>query len=201
MSSNADSIPDNTGADKQAGESKPSEGELGVVKKLIPPYGTQGFSNQSYQVESTDWNLDVYAYRQAKSDDVTVVVLHSGINSDFGLNIFTLSTTPPAENQVHYPVGYDSMVGDKYSCVEKNPVPFEIQYKTGFILDSKYIVDDSDPRYLVFKQRPGRIYGLSVFNTSYKAGSSIFIELKKDIPPDEIGDPFGPHTGRVEISV
>ncbi|KAF9047229.1 hypothetical protein BDP27DRAFT_1434392 [Rhodocollybia butyracea] len=166
----------------------------GVVKKLTPPYGTQGFSNQIYRVVNTDWMLDVYAYRHANSDDVTVIVLHSGStpsepNNNTG---FTFWTT--TDYRFHYPTGYDADLGDgKFSyhinyAVDinmmgsdgRNPIAVPLLYSesyTGQLMGSA----SNEPPHLTWAQMPGRIHGLSVFNTKFKVGTSIFIELEHQV--------------------
>ncbi|KAF9061861.1 hypothetical protein BDP27DRAFT_1428503 [Rhodocollybia butyracea] len=164
-----------------------------VVKKLTPPYGTKGFSNEVYQV-GTDWILDVYAYRHANSNNVTVIVLHSGSTpATVTLASFSLWTTPETAHKFHYPTAYDSQLGDgEYSYHisythlinmigpdGKNPIPVELIYDETII--AQRITFGTGSPTLTFEQGPAsRILGMSVFNSSFEVGTSIFIgELSK----------------------
>lgn len=183
-----------------------------VVKKLTPPYGTKGFSNEVYQV-ATDWILDVYAYRHANSNNVTVIVLHSGSTSaPVTRALFSLWTTPETAHKFHYPTAYDSQLGDgEYSYHisythlinmigpdGKNPIPVELIYDETII--AQQITFGTGFPKLTFEQGPGRIHGMSVFNSSFEVGTSIFIEYSQllvipryPVPP--------PPSGRIEVSV
>ncbi|KAF9016588.1 hypothetical protein BDP27DRAFT_1440664 [Rhodocollybia butyracea] len=163
---------------------KATTAELGgIVKKLTPLYGTKGFVNKTFQVPGTDWILDVYAYRHAHSDDVTVIVLHSGSSTlspdDHPLSCaktFTLSTTPATLNQSHYPLRYDTkeysyhinythdinMIGPD----GKNPIPVELQYSETYI--AQWMETTIEPHFLKFTQYHGQIHGMSVFNASHR---------------------------------
>jgi len=180
-----------------------------VVKKLTPPFGTKGFSNEVYQVNGTDWILDVYAYRHANSNNVTVIVLHSGSISGIMVSCI-LWTTPATAHKFQYPTRHDSELGDgQYSYHidythninmigpdGRNPIPIELIYTETII--AQKIGFFTDPSYLGFSQllSPGRIYGASVFNTSFEVGTSIFIELVYDS-----AFPSYKRTGRIEVSV
>ncbi|KAF9047234.1 hypothetical protein BDP27DRAFT_1346191 [Rhodocollybia butyracea] len=195
-----------SGSDFKASAAEPT----GVVKKLTPPFGTKGFSNQVYQVHDTDWILDVYAYRHASSNDVTVVVLHSGSTpaSSF-FTVFTLWTTPATAHKFHYPIAYDSELGDgKFSYhIEythdinmigpdgKNPIPVELVYNETFI--SQLRGTGTEPPYLTFSQLPGRIHGMSVFNASFEVGASIYIELVQE----KLFFAGDKRTGTIQVSV
>ncbi|KAF9059056.1 hypothetical protein BDP27DRAFT_1371895 [Rhodocollybia butyracea] len=113
-----------------------------IETQLNPPFGTKGFSNQTYKVAGTDWNLNVYAYRHANSNDVTLIVLHSGSISG-AMNLSVLWTTPATAYKFQYPVTYDSKLGDdRYSYTidytnsinmigpdGKNPIVFKASIK------------------------------------------------------------------------
>ncbi|KAF9062846.1 hypothetical protein BDP27DRAFT_1336033 [Rhodocollybia butyracea] len=181
-----------------------------VEKQLDPPLGTKGFSNQIYKVDGTNWTLDVYAYRHANSNNVTLIVLHSGF-SEAIMTSFVLWTTPESASQFQYPVTYDSQLDDdRYSYTidstysinmigpdGKNPIVFKAIYRETFISQfmAGGIGQGNGPTYLSFAQLSGQTYGMSVFNASFEVGTSIFIELLQDC----IGS--GTYTGRVEVMV
>jgi len=159
---------------------------FGVVNKLTPPFGTRGFLHQVYQIGQPDWTLDVYAYRHAHSNDVTVIVLHSGSSSSM-INMSALWTTPATANEFHYPVTYDSKLGDdRYSYHidytrdinmigpdGKNPISIELQYSETFIAQFMSSVVESGA--LHFTQGSGQIYGMSVFNASLEVDTALSI--------------------------
>ncbi|KAF9064127.1 hypothetical protein BDP27DRAFT_1426151 [Rhodocollybia butyracea] len=168
----------------------------GIVKRLTPPSGTR--ASKAYQVDGTNWILDVYGYRHANSNNVTVIILHSGSTPNSGsifdkFKYFTLWTTPATSRQFHYPLTYDSKIEDgKYSYRidythninmigpdGRNPIPVELQYSETFI--AQLIENNADPLYLKFWQVPGRIHGMSVFNTSYEGNPTLSIgKLSRD---------------------
>ncbi|KAF9023634.1 hypothetical protein BDP27DRAFT_1457219 [Rhodocollybia butyracea] len=190
-------------SDFKASAAKPT----GVVKKLTPAYGTKGFSNQIYRVVNSDWLLDVYAYRHANSDDVTVIVLHSGSTPSEPKNLtgFTFWTT--TDYRSHYPTGYDADLGDeKFSyhidyAVDinmigpdgRNPILFSLLYNETFTAQLMGSASN-EPPYLTWAQMPGRIHGMSVFNTKFKVGTSIFIELDQQVSGDH-------RAGRIQVTV
>jgi len=171
-------------------------GRDSIEQHLTPPYGTKGFVTFPHKVDGTNWILDVYGYRHANSDNVTLIIVHSGSITSGGMfiwpTLFTLWTTPETIHKSQYPETYESNLGDsRYSYRTdytntinmigpdgRNPVPFQIVYKETFVsrrLDTQEL--PQDPTYLKFAQYPGPIHGLSIFNTSFEVGSSISIEL------------------------
>ncbi|KAF9065451.1 hypothetical protein BDP27DRAFT_53805 [Rhodocollybia butyracea] len=118
-----------------------------VEQHLTPPYGTKGFVNQTYRVDGTNWVLDVYGYRHANSNDVTLIIVHS-----------------ETIHKSQYPETYESDLGDgRYSYSinytntinmigpdGKNPVPFQTVYRETFV---SYRIDSPDPTYLKFTQQ------------------------------------------------
>ncbi|KAF9064008.1 hypothetical protein BDP27DRAFT_1426309 [Rhodocollybia butyracea] len=114
-------------------------------QQLTPPFGTKGFVNQVYRVNGANWTLNVYAYRHINSNNVTLVVLHSGSTSVFQ-TLFTLWTTPASVYQFHRPLTSDSDISDITHVYHieykdninmlgpdgKNPIVFQTIYKDNF---------------------------------------------------------------------
>ncbi|KAF9059365.1 hypothetical protein BDP27DRAFT_1341601 [Rhodocollybia butyracea] len=153
-------------------------------KHLVPPHGTRGFFNDHCYIAQGKWTADVYAYRHAKSDKVTVIILHSGsISTTTG---FSLRTEPKALFKAHYPRKYDSRNGGDYNYhIEhaetfnmigpdgKNAIVFKPSYKETFT--GQFMEVRDDPTYLQFDEEKGQIHGMSVLNISAQAGTSINI--------------------------
>jgi len=178
-------------------------GGNGISHHLTPPVGTVGFMNQMYKIYDTDWTADVYAYRHAKSNDVTVIVLHSGLCK--ATENFAVYATPvnASKSHSHYPVSYDSEVGGKYSYHisytrdinmigpdKKNPIVVKAAYEETFIGSKNLVVEvGTDGLIQVGKDGTkidllsfcmgdsGEIHGMSVINASFEVGTSIFIEF------------------------
>ncbi|KAF9065453.1 hypothetical protein BDP27DRAFT_1404792, partial [Rhodocollybia butyracea] len=163
----------------------------GVEEHLTPPHGTRGFVNQTFKLSETNWILDVYGYRHANSNNVTLIILHSGFSPNY-LTVYTLWTTPETLRKSQHPATYEEDLGDyRYSYRidytntinmlkpdGKNSDPFQAVYRETFV---SFRVDSPDPTYLKFRQYSGQIYGLSIFNTSFELGSSITIELVQQL--------------------
>ncbi|KAF9065456.1 hypothetical protein BDP27DRAFT_1331905 [Rhodocollybia butyracea] len=162
-----------------------------VEQHLTPPYGTRGFINQVYSVEGTNWILDLYGYRHANSNNVTVIIVHSGTVSSeniiWPVTVFRIWTTPATIHKFQYPETYEEDLGDsRYSSLTtrntinmigpdgRNPVPFEIVYRETFV---SYRIDSPDPVYLKFTQ------------------------VKLVQSPWITGMPGGTFTGRIEVVV
>lgn len=63
------------------------------------------------------WVADTYAYRHANSDDVTVIVIHSGV-APKGMELKT-TTKPPSALSDNYPTTYATEVeiDKRYTCM------------------------------------------------------------------------------------
>ncbi|KAF9059366.1 hypothetical protein BDP27DRAFT_1431464 [Rhodocollybia butyracea] len=184
-----------------------------VDQQLIPPFGTKGFQQlnafiifQAYQIEGTDWIVNVYAYRHAESNNVTVIVIHSGRTSD-GQD-FGYYTTPATPNNFYYPDSLDSKVGtDMYSYHiddertfnmigpdGKNPIVVQTVYKEKFIAPAMYFLHSAG-MVIYFWTDTTEIHGMTVFDASFEVGTSFFIEFLSATDPDTV------HSGKVEIKV
>ncbi|KAF9072112.1 hypothetical protein BDP27DRAFT_1361354 [Rhodocollybia butyracea] len=171
-----------------------------IDKQLSPPAGTRGFMNQVYQVPiagrrdqnlNMQWIVDVYAYRHAKSNNVTLIVLHSGlvqgIPDTSGTTTFELWTTPETAYKFQYPVSYNSKLGNnKYSYSidytqdinmtgpdGKNSIVFKAVYKETF--DEPYMEGSVGHHLKIVQPGDGQIHGMSVFNASFEVGTSMVI--------------------------
>ncbi|KAF9043700.1 hypothetical protein BDP27DRAFT_1346971 [Rhodocollybia butyracea] len=208
-----------------------------IDKQLNPPTGTRGFMNQVYRVPGVffktpnipvpfltpnipvsdiEWIVDVYAYRHAKLNNVTLIVLHSGWLQD--CTVFDLWTTPETAYKFQYPLSYNSKLEDgKYSYIidykhdvnmigpdGKNPIVFKAVYKETF---DELEIWGSVGQHLKMIQGPdyrkkgltSQIHGMSVFNASFEVGTSMFIEFK--CRPLSSKGLVTEHTGRVEVKV
>ncbi|KAF9054919.1 hypothetical protein BDP27DRAFT_1408714 [Rhodocollybia butyracea] len=158
-----------------------------IEQQLTPPFGTKGFLHQTFFVRGTNWTLNVYAYRHFKSDDVTLIIVHSGSTPSWALQIAcTFWTTPGSTDQLQRPLTYDTKIeDDKYTYHidytndinmmgpdGKNPIVFKTIYKDNFTAQGMAAIVD-EPGKLGFWEWDGPIYGLSIFHTSFKVGDSI----------------------------
>ncbi|KAF9061519.1 hypothetical protein BDP27DRAFT_1337916 [Rhodocollybia butyracea] len=181
-----------------------------IERHLTPPYGTRGYSHQIYKgPRGTDWTVNVHAYRHANSDNITLILLHSGY-SEYDTT-FTLWTNPRQTGSAHYPIRYDS--GDRENGYSyhidytesinmigpdgRNPIVFRAQYKETFIAQPMGLPGGPYDG-LQFQQAPGRIHGMSVFNASVKLPYTVWIYFRQE--SYRTGHPDS-SVGRIEIKV
>ncbi|KAF9065845.1 hypothetical protein BDP27DRAFT_1424461 [Rhodocollybia butyracea] len=169
-----------------------------LERHLTPPLGTRGFIHlrQTLNHAGHTWTVDVYAYRHAESEEVTVVIVHSGITHNEVFFEMNFGNSPEG---IHNPVTYDSEVGNgNYSYhIEyvdninmigpdgRNPIVFRAIYKDTFIgqeMGRRYDVPS-----MRFSQLAGPIHGLTLYNASFRVGTSVDLWLTMITAPFNLG--------------
>ncbi|KAF9059362.1 hypothetical protein BDP27DRAFT_1431460 [Rhodocollybia butyracea] len=137
---------------------------------------------RSYQIEGTNWIVNVSRLIQAKlrlryySCDAKPVLLSKSYDSEVGDERFSYHID---DKRTFNMIGPDG----------KNPVVVQTVYKETFIAPGMIFV------YIGGQMAPTDIHGMTVFDASFEVGSSFVIGFASATDPDTV------HSGKVEIKV